>query len=127
MSRIPKPFKKESVSVEFVVEKLQSVVGIEIVRTNTVDTESRLVSESSLHRPGLALAGFLELFTFQRIQILGNTEHRYLDLLSKEKRLEAFNNLLQFDIPCFFLTEANVLDAVLVEKAREIAEAESAR
>jgi len=117
MSRRPKPFKKESISVAFVIEKLQTVVGVELESTNDVDAESRLVSESSLHRPGLALAGFLDLFTFQRLQVLGNTEHRYLEHLKEERRLEAFDKLLQFEIPCFFLTDGNTLDPSLVEKA----------
>ena len=119
MPRSPKPFKKESISVAFVVEKLQSVVGIDIEYANDADAESRLISESSLHRPGLALAGFLELFTFQRLQVLGNTENRFLEHLSKRKRLDAFVKLLQFDIPCFFLTDNNSLDPILVEKATD--------
>ena len=31
------------------------------------------LSTSDVHRPGLALAGFLGLFTFDRIQVMGNT------------------------------------------------------
>jgi HPr kinase/phosphorylase len=119
MARIPKPFKKESVSVQFVVDKLQSVVGIDISFVNDVSAQDRLVTESSLHRPGLALAGFLELFTFHRIQILGNTEHRYLEHLPVAERMASFEKLLGFNIPCIFLTDGNLLDPVLVQCASD--------
>lgn len=117
MARKPKPFKKKSISVAFVVDKLESVVGIDISNVNDVDAEPLRVTESNLHRPGLALAGFLDLFTFHRIQILGNTEHRYLEHLSEDDRIASFEKLLDFDIPCFFLTEGNTLDEALIQKA----------
>ncbi|TDI76066.1 MAG: HPr kinase/phosphorylase [Bacteroidetes bacterium] len=119
MARSPKPFQNESVSVAFVAEKLQSVVGIEISALNDADPELRLVTESNQHRPGLALAGFLDLFTHHRIQVLGNTECRYLEHLSAEGREAAFSKLLVFNIPCFFLTNGNLLDAPLLDRATE--------
>ncbi len=45
---------------------------------------SRRISKSDIHRPGLALAGFVELFTYDRVQVLGNTEVKYLSSLTKE-------------------------------------------
>ena len=119
MSRIAQPFKKESITVAFAIEKLRSVVGIEISDENEVDADSKFIKERTLHRPGLALAGFLELFTFQRVQVLGNTEHRYLNHLDETARTDSFRNLLAYDIPCFFLTDNNRLNAQLLEKATE--------
>ena len=49
----------------------------------------RQIVNLDIHRPGLALAGFLELFTYDRIQLLGNTEIRYLNSISSERRSEA--------------------------------------
>jgi HPr kinase/phosphorylase len=42
------------------------------------------ITDKNLHRPGLALAGYVELFTFHRVQIFGNTEMFYLKSLDKE-------------------------------------------
>ena len=117
MPRQAKVFKKESISVAFVIEHLNSIVGVPVRAVNSVDVESRLVTESSLNRPGLVLTGYLELFTHQRIQLLGNTECRYLAHLDDEAREKAFNNLLKFPIPCIFLTEGNVLEDRLIEQA----------
>ncbi len=117
MGRQQKIFKKESITVAFIVEQLNTVVGRPITALNSVDLESRLVTESSLNRPGLALAGYLELFTYQRIQLLGNTECRYLAHLDEKDQEKAFNNLLKFSIPCIILTEGNVLVDRLIELA----------
>ena len=119
MAREAKSFKKESISVAFVVEQLRETVGIEIDEVNAVDLKNRTVTESNLHRPGLALTGYLDLFTHHRIQILGNTENRYLRHLSSELRKKALGNLLKFDLPCIILTENNELDQELVSMATE--------
>jgi HPr kinase/phosphorylase len=42
------------------------------------------IYEQNLHRPGLALAGFVDLFSYSRIQVFGNTEMRYLNQLSDD-------------------------------------------
>lgn len=67
----------------------------------------REIIDSELHRPGLALAGFIELFTFNRVQILGNTEIQYLKSLDPGGREKALENVLQFDIPCIIVTSGN--------------------
>ncbi len=67
----------------------------------------REIPEGEVHRPGLALAGFLEPFTYGRVQILGNTEIRYLNSLEPEQRRESLERVLQFEIPCIIVTESN--------------------
>src|SRR5690554_3138612 len=119
MPHQPKTFKKEFITVQFMVEQLNSTVNLAVEAVNDVDASGRNVTESNLHRPGLALAGYVDLFTYQRVQILGNTENQYLEHLSKEARIEAFKNLIQFPIPCIVLTEGNELDPDLVELATE--------
>lgn len=65
---------------------------------------SRMITQKELHRPGLALAGFIELFTYDRVQILGNTEMKYLASLSDENRKESLGKLMNFEIPCIIVT-----------------------
>jgi HPr kinase/phosphorylase len=67
------------------------------------------ITEKDLHRPGLALAGFTDLFTYSRVQICGNTEIRYLKTLSGELRAAALKKVFSFDIPCIVVTEDNAL------------------
>ena len=52
-----------------------------------------VITDKSLHRPQLALAGFVGLFTFHRVQIFGNTEIYYLQSLTAEERIKSFKTL----------------------------------
>ena len=62
------------------------------------------INSSDAHRPGLALAGFVELFTLDQFQLLGNTEVEYLRSLTPVRRRQALEIMYQFDIPCVILT-----------------------
>jgi len=119
----PQPYQKESITVSFMVEQLIDRVGVPVEHVNSaassVDPALRRVIESNLHRPGLALAGYTGLFTSHRVQVVGNTESRFLDHLSPEGRRDAFSNVLREDVPCLFLTENNPLDPDLVEMASD--------
>lgn len=114
--REPKTFQKQSITVAFMVEQLRETVGVPVEAAGAEVGEHR-VTESILHRPGLALAGYVDLFTHQRVQILGNTECRFLESLPAERRRDAFANLLQFPLPCLILTSGNRLQAPLLEQA----------
>jgi HPr kinase/phosphorylase len=115
--RTPEPFQKESISVAHLVEQMQRRVGVPMALVNDAETESRLVTDANLHRPGIALAGYTELFTHHRVQILGNTECRFLMHLPEDARQAAFERLLGFSLPCIVLTESNELPAPLLEAA----------
>jgi len=73
------------------------------------------ITEQNLHRPGLALAGFVDLFSYSRVQVFGNTEMKYLAQLSDEKKKETLEKILQFDIPCIILTDDNQPVLSLIE------------
>ena len=117
MPHKPKIFKKESITVDFLVEKLRKRVKIPLDTCNDQTGEDRKVTESTLHRPGLALAGYVDLFTFQRVQVLGNTECQFLDHLESSARVAAFRTLCEYEMPVIFLTEGNKLDDALIEIA----------
>lgn len=112
--------RKENISVDYLIRRLKERVQIDLQpAVDTGNLEDRYVSEAYLHRPGLALAGYIKLFTHQRIQVMGNTESQYIGFLSDEKQKEAFENLVQFDIPVLFLTDSNELPEPLQELARK--------
>ena len=64
----------------------------------------RTINSSDSHRPGLTLTGFVEVFTFSLVQILGNHEIEYLRSLSPERRREALEIIYQFEMPCVVIT-----------------------
>lgn len=116
-SQPPIPIK-EKISVSYLVERLRERVHIKLEACAAGDCgDHRYVREADLHRPGLALAGYIKLFTYQRIQVIGNTESQFLENLSKEKQIDAFGNLTQFEVPAIFLTDGNTLPGYLLEMA----------
>jgi len=79
----------------------------------------REIVEAEIHRPGLALAGFLELFTYKRVQVLGNTEMRYLNALHSTQLSKAIENVLKFDLPCIVVTDSNEPPEILLKIANK--------
>ena len=59
------------------------------------DYDTVLVRTPEVSRPGLALAGFYGIFERDRIQIIGNAEHKYLEELAPEAREKALVNKLK--------------------------------
>ncbi len=60
----------------------------------------REIIRKNVHRPGLALSGFLEGFPFERVQVVGDEEMMYLRSLDKKQRTEKLNKLFSYNIPC---------------------------
>ncbi len=73
------------------------------------------LSTSDVHRPGLALTGFLGLFTFDRVQVMGNTEMLYLSSLEPDVCRQTLETIFQFDIPCMVITDGNEVLPVMIE------------
>lgn len=56
--------------------------------------ENILVQTPEVMRPGLALAGFYEIFDAERLHLIGNAEHRYLSELSENERSIRIENFI---------------------------------
>jgi len=105
----------EGLTVRQMYEDNRKTLKLEVI--NSESGFSRPIRDQDLHRPGLALGGFVEVFTYQRIQILGNTEIAYLNTLSPTARRVSIEKVLSFDIPCMIVTDSNVPPKELVEIA----------
>ena len=64
----------------------------------------RTINSADANRPGLTLTGFVEIFTFAPVQILGNLEIDYLRSLPPDRRLQALEIIYQFELPCIVVT-----------------------
>lgn len=98
--------KKESITVDYFYQACRDRFKLSKLSEDTVGL-NKIIKDRNINRPGLALAGYTGLFTFDRVQILGNTEIRYLKHLSKEERTKALNTFFGFNIPCVCLTFDN--------------------
>lgn len=110
-------WRKEFITVGFLFNQGNNICKLKLFSENH-DLEKKIY-EQNLHRPGLALAGFVDLFSYARVQVFGNTEMRYLHQLSDEKVEEALDKIFKFEIPCIILTNNNKPSDLLLKKANE--------
>lgn len=105
--------QKDHVTVEFLFNSNRDRLKLKCL-TGEVGFDNK-ITDKNIHRPGLALAGYVELFTYNRVQVFGNTEIRYLNHLTPEKRYHAYSTLMKFDIPCIVITNNNPIDSELID------------
>ncbi len=79
----------------------------------------RKISEPSVNRPGLALSGFFTYFAYKRVQIIGNSEHSFLEGLEPKLRIARFSQLCSWEIPCLIVARGHRLSEDLVAVANE--------
>lgn len=108
---------------ELSIEELLATYGPQLRLELIAGAEGlqRTINNSDIHRPGLALTGFVELFTLDQVQLLGNTEVEYLRSLSPQRRRQALKIIYQFDIPCVVLTGRGRMHSELRALADECA------
>lgn len=109
--------RKENIRVDFFYKNTSDRFGLKLLSEEV--GMDRLITDQNLHRPGLALAGFVDLFTFNRVQIFGNTEMQYLKQLTKKERVNALKRIFEFEIPCLIFTDNNQPPEEVIELAQE--------
>jgi HPr kinase/phosphorylase len=111
------PLQKEAITSRYFYEHMKDRFKLRIIAGE--GGLDRKISDKNLHRPGLALAGYVELFTHHRVQIFGNTEVYYLRSLSDEERRETFSRIVSFEIPCIVVTNKNEIAPELLALCNE--------
>jgi HPr kinase/phosphorylase len=97
------------VSLEELIEHFQ------LERLNGASIEDKKVTSPELNRIGLQLTGFLDGFAFERIQIVGMVEYKYIEQLSEERQREVVAAVMQHDIPCIIFSRNLPVPALFVE------------
>lgn len=78
----------------------------------------RQCADADLSSPGVALAGYVERFPSGRMQVLGETEIRYLNSLEPPVRRKRLDVLFSQDFPALFVTKGQEVPAELLASAR---------
>jgi HPr kinase/phosphorylase len=65
----------------------------------------REITSPEASSPGLVLAGYINRFPYQRIQVLGETEVSYLQSVPEAERRTNLEQFFSFPIPCAFVTK----------------------
>ena len=110
--------KKECITVEYFYNVCKDKFKFSKLSKGELGFE-RIIKDRNINRPGLALAGYTELFTFARVQIIGNTEMRYLQHLTKRERTKSLRKFFSFNMPCICITFNNKPSQEFMELAHE--------
>jgi HPr kinase/phosphorylase len=68
--------------------------------TPEIDINNIKISQPDVNRPALQLAGFFDHFDSERVQVIGNVEHAYMQQLDKEHGLQILSRLMDYKVPC---------------------------
>lgn len=110
-----RPIVRDSITVAAMVSSPH--LRLPLTGLNTDVGTGNLITDQNIHRPQLALAGYVELFTYHRVQLFGNTEIYYLKSLTLEDRIRSFANIARFPIPCIIISNDHSLDSELMDIA----------
>ena len=85
------------------------------------ENETIDIVSSSINRPGLQLAGFLDYFAAERIQVLGKVEISYLtQALDEDQRRKALESLISQEIPAVIISRSqDSLNDIIIEAAQK--------
>ncbi len=86
-----------------------------IVRPDNFD--SIQITSPEVNRPGLALAGFYEIFEPERIQLIGKAETQYLQSLDAQKRQTMLQKFVDAHPVAIVYTTDLPVDEALIERA----------
>lgn len=85
--------------------------------TPEVELEGKEVSIPEVNRPALQLSGFFDHFDSDRVQIIGYVEYTYLQTLEYERKLQIYDELVSYKVPCIVYSRNLEPDKELLEKA----------
>ena len=79
-----------------------------------------MVETPEINRPGLALAGFLEVFEAERIQLIGKAEKKYLESVEPSTKRVKLQNLVDAKPVAILYTSGLDVDEALIERAQKV-------
>ncbi|MBI4830136.1 MAG: hypothetical protein HY801_00975 [Candidatus Lindowbacteria bacterium] len=105
----------KSLTVGDFIERTKDNLKIQILAGN--DGMERTIAIADINRPGLALAGYLDFFAFDRVQVMGLTEVNYMKQLNPPMLRERLDRIFKYEIPCFIVTRGLTPPGEFIELA----------
>ncbi|MCW0219087.1 MAG: HPr(Ser) kinase/phosphatase [Prosthecobacter sp.] len=109
--------RPSSITVEEFFKTYEKALKLKLIGSDV--GFKRKISEPSVNRPGLALSGFFTYFAYKRLQIIGNSEHSFLEGLEPKLRAARFSQLCSWEIPCLIVARGHRLSDDLLSIANE--------
>lgn len=104
---------KKTIKLHKVVENL----GLEVMIEST-DYKDKVLENADVNRPGLQLTGYMEEFPYERLQVIGSVEYRYLTSLDSKMQYERFRGILSYDIPAVIFSYDREINEDILDLAR---------
>ncbi len=83
--------------------KIAETLNFRVLYKST-DYDTKLLTTSEVHRPGLQLDGFFTHFNPNRVQIIGGMELEFMRPYSYHERIAKYSDLFARGIPCVVVT-----------------------
>jgi len=100
---------------ELLLKDIVDCFDLEVLSTEALLNCS--VGVCDINRPGLVLAGYIQYFDEERIQLIGKTEISFLESLGEEVAGERWLTLINLNFPCLIITRSIKLPQVWLEMA----------
>ena len=75
------------------------------------------IDSTEVNRAALQLAGYYDYFDEHRIQIVGKVEYSYLQTMSNEAMLRAYERLFRHHVPCVIFSRGYEVDVEVIALA----------
>ena len=104
---------KKTIKLHKVVENL----GLEVMIEST-DYKDIVLENADVNRPGLQLTGYMDDFPYERLQVIGTVEYKYLTSLDSKMQYERFRGILSYDIPAVIFSYNREIHEDIIDLAR---------
>ena len=107
----------KKLSVEELYNRKRQALELELLTPHC--SLRRDVASATVSSPGLVLAGFTDRFLRGRLQVLGETEIRYLQSLDPQRQREVIEAFIKLQMPAVFVTKQLDVPPALITVAEE--------
>ena len=109
-----------SLKLSYLVEKL-GLKPVYVPGTGSENCDDVDIITSEVNRPGLALTGYFTDFEKDRLQLMGNAEHGYLESLTPEDRKAKVDALFSRKFPALIICQGIEAIPEIMESAKKYA------
>ncbi len=103
-------------TIEALFQSKGQILALEVL---TKCSLQRQIDDPTISSPGLVLAGFTDRFPRGRIQVLGETEVRFLDSLSTDAQRQSLETFFSLEMPAVIVTKGQRVPALLIQLAEQ--------
>ncbi len=105
------------------IERLLEIAGKDdLLRIRVLTSEKTLKKEITtydINRPGLALAGEYDYFDYEKIQLFGRGEHKFLEKIISSGKTENIEKFFSYNVNCCIFSHGNIPPKMFIDLAEK--------